>query len=325
MTVRFYRNTDVDAPPLRGANAGDLINLLDKCLVTGYGSKSPAGWSKPYVGTNVAVFRPGAGNRFYLRVADTNSFTTLNYARVWAYESMTDVDTGTNRFPTDEYQPGGLWWYLQFNGTAGNASARNWCVIADERFFYAFWCTNPNADDSAGYGECYCFGDIVAYGGLDAWATILTGKASNTDYNSTGSDNLWVATSMGAGSSNTRQSMARRYDGLGGADNFTAFIVDMGKFTGAASNVNIGAGAISFPNQVDGKMYFTPVEVGDFAVGSVLRGKMPGMIASCHAISTLPLRGAIVDGYDDYAGKQFISYRGGNNGFLIEISDTWRS
>ena len=43
MTVRIYSSSDAGAPVLRGNTPGDLINLLEKCLVTGYGSKAGAG------------------------------------------------------------------------------------------------------------------------------------------------------------------------------------------------------------------------------------------------------------------------------------------
>ena len=39
MAVTIYTSDDAGAPVLDGTN-GSLINLLDKCLVTGYGSKA---------------------------------------------------------------------------------------------------------------------------------------------------------------------------------------------------------------------------------------------------------------------------------------------
>ncbi|MGE3907973.1 MAG: hypothetical protein AB7K36_01385, partial [Chloroflexota bacterium] len=55
-TTRIYRSTDSGAPVLTG-QAGSLLNLLDKCLVDGYGSKAAAGWSRPYTGTNKTAYR----------------------------------------------------------------------------------------------------------------------------------------------------------------------------------------------------------------------------------------------------------------------------
>ena len=52
MTVRVYRWDDASAPVLTG-EVGKLAALLKACLVTGYGSKTAAGWSNPYSATNV--------------------------------------------------------------------------------------------------------------------------------------------------------------------------------------------------------------------------------------------------------------------------------
>ena len=69
MTTRLYRSTDSSAPTLSGT-VGDLVNLLDKCLVTGYGSQVAAGWTKPFTSTNSADFRGSAGLQYYIEVND---------------------------------------------------------------------------------------------------------------------------------------------------------------------------------------------------------------------------------------------------------------
>lgn len=111
MTMRVYRSSDASAPALRGNTPGDLINVLDKCLVTGYGSLAGAGWTKPFTGTNLAVFRQGAGsNGMYLRVDDTSSAAGSRSARVVGYEVMSDVNNGTPQsFPTAVQYSGGLY------------------------------------------------------------------------------------------------------------------------------------------------------------------------------------------------------------------------
>jgi len=48
MTVTVYRSTDSGAPFLN-AMQGSFINVLRKCLVDGYGAKSGAGWTMPYI------------------------------------------------------------------------------------------------------------------------------------------------------------------------------------------------------------------------------------------------------------------------------------
>src|SRR5574337_1134523 len=78
-----YRSSDASAPTLSGT-AGDLVNVFDKCLVAGYGAKSPAGWSKPYTGSSIAVFRQGGGNLHYLRVQDDGTVPTSGAAEAVA-------------------------------------------------------------------------------------------------------------------------------------------------------------------------------------------------------------------------------------------------
>lgn len=55
-----------------------------------------AGWSKPFSDSTKAVFRPPAGNRRFLRVTQAVGADI----QVRGYVDMTDVDTGTEPFPT---------------------------------------------------------------------------------------------------------------------------------------------------------------------------------------------------------------------------------
>ncbi|NCA91445.1 MAG: hypothetical protein EOM92_21845, partial [Gammaproteobacteria bacterium] len=93
MPYTLYRWDDPGAPaPLNGlSNANTLINVLDACLVTGYGAKAPAGWSKPFTAANQAAFRQGAGSHgFYLHL----DASPLWHDKVRGYESMTAIDAG---------------------------------------------------------------------------------------------------------------------------------------------------------------------------------------------------------------------------------------
>jgi len=95
----YYRHDDASAPVLTG-ESGKLIDLLDAILVDGYGSKAAAGWTKPFSGTDKAVYR-NSGTQTFVRVVDDNArFGSLGVAELWGYASMSDVDTGTGQFPT---------------------------------------------------------------------------------------------------------------------------------------------------------------------------------------------------------------------------------
>jgi len=92
----IYTSTDAGAPQLTG-QAGSLLALLRAVLVNGYSTgataKAPLGWTQEFSGTNKAVFRnnPTTGSGYRLRIDDTQA----REARMRAYTTMTNVDTGT--------------------------------------------------------------------------------------------------------------------------------------------------------------------------------------------------------------------------------------
>ncbi|OHD21781.1 MAG: hypothetical protein A2Y38_12920 [Spirochaetes bacterium GWB1_59_5] len=112
--------TDAGTPTLSRA-ASSLIGVLDYCL-------PQKGWTKVFSGTDKAVYRAGSGERKFFRVLNDGSFyysgTTYQYchAKITAYDSMTDVDTGT-----------GQWGEQYFNLSAiGTAVPRPWMCVFNE-------------------------------------------------------------------------------------------------------------------------------------------------------------------------------------------------
>jgi len=123
-TIIHYTSLDSSAPQLTGA-AGSLIAILDACLVNGYGSKSPAGWTKEYSGTNVASYRnptTGGRNGVYLDVKDTNA----TYYTCRGYETMTAIDTGTEPFG------------VHANNSIGYKASARWQLFACNKYVYFF-------------------------------------------------------------------------------------------------------------------------------------------------------------------------------------------
>lgn len=123
-------------------------------------------WEKAFSGTDKAAYRSTdpLATGFYLRLDDS---TTARSKAVSGYESMTDVDTGTNSFG---------------NGTAsflsaGGTSTINWALVGDSRLFYAFFEAEPH---NAGFAA---FGDIISFNPADSYHAVLIA-------NSTGSGNL---------------------------------------------------------------------------------------------------------------------------------------
>jgi len=83
-----------------------------------------AGWLKEFSGTNLAAYKSQDSNASAcrLRVDDTVAL----YASVVGYETMSDINTGTNSFATH---------YFKKSSTA-DATARAWVLVSDSRGFY---------------------------------------------------------------------------------------------------------------------------------------------------------------------------------------------
>lgn len=134
--------------------------------------RAPAGFEKVFSGTNKAVYRALAGNRLYLRVDDSNA----TYARTVAYESMSDVDTGTNPFPTGAQLSGGHY-YVK----SSDSGARNWRLFSDDRLFYVLSRIYATGWDHYGYGTAtLAFGDFFSYADIDPYGVLIVGQLDST-------------------------------------------------------------------------------------------------------------------------------------------------
>jgi hypothetical protein len=312
MTVRIYKSTDAGAPVLSGV-AGEFVNLWDKCLVTGYGAMAAAGWSKPYTGTNKAVFRQGTGsNQFYLRVEDYFGSDTFRYAKCRGYEAMSAVDTGTNAFPTTAQLSEGI----QFR-YCDNAVPRPWVVVADERTAYVF--TDPLSTGSY-FGMM--FGEFYSYvAPFDNYRCALMGSI-DVGAPHIGLDNfneiaLRITTELSG------HYVARKYDGSG-----TSLRIgksgDMGTTANFPGNVAM-KGMMPYPDGLTGGLHLSPIYLHE-VLEPVRRGKLRGMWHWPHLVSGIG-DGDIIVGTGEYVGKQFylvvLSRAGGV--YVVEISNTWAS
>lgn len=125
--VSVYRWDDANAPVLdRKANC--VASIFKACLVTGYGSKQPAGWSMPYedMTTNVKVIKPPVSTEkdYLMRLsADTGRAITVQM-----YANMTDINTGTLLLQLASP--------YRYNG--GSTATGKWVMIASSRGFWFF-------------------------------------------------------------------------------------------------------------------------------------------------------------------------------------------
>ena len=267
---------------------------------------APAGWTKVYTGTNLAVYKsanPAAHGQF-LRVNDTS--TTA--ARVLGYENMTAVSTGTGPFPTNTQVSGGFYWGKSI--VAGSTDIQ-WSIAADSRGFYF----NAGSfitlgDPLAVSGAAYFFGDLIPHSRSgDAFATLLTG-APDSSWGNYGGQNIF------SGSSATR-AMPRKFDGVG-----TAIQPDLTPY----STFAIGA----LPNPVNGRVAFSPLYVRDTTSQPGFRADMPGARFSLHYETQLVLAPDQV--FKDSVGRTRLNMAVANimqstSGFYslaVDITGPWR-
>lgn len=257
-------------------------------------TRSPAGWSKVYSGTNKAVYRAPDGLRFYLRVLDDNS---SNYhARVRGYESMSDVDTGTGPFPTDAQISGGVYFYK-----AQSASGQSpFFMAADRRGFYFFSDSVRNGDWSGGM----FFTDLIADISTDNFYSHLCAAETVTV-------NTKLATLYDA----TAGYLARSYTQLSGST--TGYRGGPKILTGSG----YGSYACDYPSAALGDVLLVPVDCWE---SYVRRGDMPGYYAPMTKTNVIP-NWTILEGVvDDEPRTMVIQKTGSSMSMAFDITGPWR-
>lgn len=290
-----YRSTDASAPSLDGT-VGSLTALLDACLVSGYGSKTAAGWSKPYTSTNAAVFRMGGGLQMYLQVDDNGPGAGgAKEARAWGFESMTAYNTATGG--TVQFPASGSPNVIRKSATA-DATAREWLVVADDMTFHLL----IRSGDSANVYLGFCFGQFAKVTAGDSWNCLIMGRT--TENSSSASVTVdFYAGHIGAVATITGHSVPRTYNGTAGPN---AFGKAAGNVTSAASNTNL-TGPLAYPNPCDGSIYLVPLTVvmGSGATAQI-RGRVRGMFQLLHDNVFTDGDTFSGDATQQYAGRTFL-------------------
>lgn len=308
----IYRSSDASAPTLSGT-AGDLINLLNKCLVTGYGSQPAAGWTKPFddAGAPIqrAAFRQGGGNQFYLDVDDRGASSVLNgasgrEAAVRGYEAMTAIGTGTNPFPTTAQLAANTANWRK--STTADGVARSWLLIADDRTFIFVV-----ADGDFACYKCYYFGDIYAVKTGDGYRTLITVRSQVNSNQSSGALGNSFASSIDSAIPPQGSYMARTQAGTGTA--ITANYTTIGSST---SGNPTGPAA-------DGNIYIVRSYVGEPASTNVFRGWLRGFYTLLNPAGIND--GDTFSGGGDLAGRNFVvvkQFDGSTNNRAMALETT---
>ena len=307
MTVKYFLSTDSGAPTLSGT-IGSLIGVLDACLVNGYGSKTSLGWTKPFSGTNLAAYKQTSGSEFYCRVADTGAQS----ATAAGFETMSDINTGTNRFPTTGQLSSGVYLY---KSSSANSNARGWLLVGDEKRFYLFvaWLA-PTIDGSTSYGQTLAFGDITSFKTGDAYNCMIEGAI--------GADpglNFFGELGNTLSYAGTAKYMARSFTQIGGS-------VMVSKHTDNAksnSTTNMANSGVAYPDPVSGGMLLGATYIAERT--AVVRGIQTGIWVPLHHLPGNP--GDTFSGTGNLSGKTFmlvdVAHGSSRGRCAVEISDTW--
>jgi hypothetical protein len=271
---------------------------------------APIGWGKPYAGTNKGVYRSAetTATRLYLRVDDT----TTTYARTVGYETMTDVDTGVNPFPTVAQMSAGV--YINKSSTA-DATGRNWLLIGDGyefHFFFASYAAYPT-----GFRQFH-FGDPASEMASDPYGCLIYGDTATGAQAPDSSSATWQLVN-GLTSAQAGHYMARTYTQIGPSIN-----------VGKMGNSSIGAttfgyGPVPYPSPQNNGLYVVPVFVGDTAV--LIRASLRALYNPLH---TRPLgHGNVVSGLTNLTGRTLYAISTGYSGNTygethVDITGPWR-
>jgi hypothetical protein len=299
-----YRWDDGNAPVARGERRS-LCDILYACLVTGYGTKPGAGWTREFVNATFdkAAFRnnPATGTGFYLQV----NGATAAYAyrsSVQGFESMTSESDGL--FP----------FYATVSGVdtsnAANTTAHPWLLIADDRFFY-FICwsaltTTPTISNNA--VSAMAFGDMVEYREDDAFACLLIASYY-------GISPYTAAASTTVSASDIR--VPRKYSGALGSSHCPVAVHNGGPCIAGAS----GGSGLTY---VSGQPFFYARPWINNGEAYTVRGWLPGYYYVCHPNPfTSQFQALTLDG-KNFMGLRTYSAVGNDSSYLISLDD-WRA
>lgn len=129
----IYRSTD-NASPLLTGSAGSLIAVLKACLVTGYGTQYPAGWTYEdvHVASFKALFTQGATEgRANKKLYVYDDATNVGTANAWMCTDCTKVSSPV--FTENFWAGGATYPGVITKADQENGMAAEWLIVADSR------------------------------------------------------------------------------------------------------------------------------------------------------------------------------------------------
>jgi hypothetical protein len=293
--VTFYASSFMKgAPYLTTMDNNSLCRVLDACLVSGFGTYTPAGWNILYRSEGKRVYQAPVGNRFpiYVNEYGYNAVTTgpMCGAYVSGWQTSTGLGTGTGQFPTAATLPNGYVWQ-KYSGTM--AEPVPWWFFGSGSFFWLIIACSYNTNYSTQYWGNdsttqwqvipYFYGDYIPFhtnnsyntviGASGSPATLLTSAAyswastwstNGGTFANTGAANVGATASYGACAAATMAGVAAPVMGLNGIGNATGRVTSVGGVGLADSQTNKGILYKPYISHLNGS-YGSPM------------GKLPGM------------------------------------------------
>lgn len=306
MAASVFSSTDVSAPILNGA-VGSIVALLDACLVNGYGTKSGAGWSKVYTGTNKAAYKTGR-NAWSTCLYVDNSTTLL--ARVTGYATMSNLGVGTFPFP---YGPVAVSGNIPQCIPSGNdtISASPWTLIADNLTFYLFVSWGFATSGALAAPVAFGFGEYYSYTQNNTNNFFISGPAVTSI--STPKSPLACINGLGGGSPVDVVALdwiSQPYSKQGQPTPFTKSVSNLLSGNVSQSNTVMGLpgiGSIKQPNLIDGSLFLSPVYIGECDQGNVSKRVVRGTLRGLYAPGMLLQDKLTIQGSGVLSGSIFLS------------------
>jgi hypothetical protein len=278
--------------------------------------RAPAGWTKPYSGTNLAAYKGAAGNNYLLRVDDTGSLTAqgARNAFVRGFETMSDPNTGTNPFQTVAQSALGLNWR---KSTSADATARPWMLVASDRFVHLIVGWDTIAFSTSNPGAVYYFGDLDSpVKPSDTTHCIIGGHTADVpsaiyaNINTAMGSHPYCA--IAAGTTTNAGFIAKRANGINtSALSYLIAVVPgwrsaqnpmTGHVFGSGNNGNSGFAQLPYPCAVDNGLHLAAIDVWD---QDGPRGILPLVYEPRHYLPLL--NGEIVAGVPTLPGQKLLA------------------
>lgn len=271
LPVTVYRWDDAGAPQLTNGKPSEIIAILKKCLVEGYGTKAGEGWSVAF--ENAAAFK----------IAFRNSTTEASggFVQFWSVDG-TDANSGNMRFRGAKSMTAldtfvDAQYQMQFSTSA---PVKYWVLIATSAgFWFLSTSTLASPYPSSNSKGLFFIGDFDAITANDPgrFVNIMNGSGSDM---TTHSWNSSFDVSIGPNAT-----ICKIYDADGSA-NFRNYNIDSRYNVGSQSVAGVPMGDRVFlqPLIISGAGLDSNDRLGVINSNSIIqpyiRGKVPGLLYS---------------------------------------------